>query len=158
MKKIFAVLLFFTLASAFAVTSPYSPWVDSLVQDSNYFPKRVVRGVYDFSKSGGAIGSYTLGFKLPANSIVTHTYFENSTSFTDGGSGTASLGCSGVADLYASADITGNSDGDITEGIQDDTVANYTSIAAGCTPKLHIDGAAATAGKLNVFVEYITTK
>lgn len=158
MRNLITLLFLFVVSFTAFGASPIPPWVDNYLDDSDYNPKRIQRGVYDFTKSGGAVGSYSLGVKLPANSIVTHAYFQNTVSFVDGGSGTASIGCESTGDIYASADITGNSTGDITEGIQDDTIANYTTIESGCTPRLHIDGAAATEGKLNVFFEYIVTK
>lgn len=154
---LFLALSIITLSSK-AANSPYAPWVDDFVDNSDYNPKRIQRGLFDYSAIGGAQGSYSLGVKIPANSIITHTYFHNTVAFVDGGSGTVSLGCESTGDLYASTDITGNSTGDITEGIQDDTIANYATIESGCVPRVHIDGADITEGKLNVFFEYIQTK
>jgi hypothetical protein len=158
MKALIVVLFMGFSALCFGASSPYPTWIEDYRKDTRYNTKQIERGIYDYDVVGGAVGSYNLPVKIPANSVITHVYFENTTSFVDGGSGTASIGCEGVADLFASADITGNSTGDFTEGIQDDTVANYTTIESGCTPKLHIDGAAATEGKLTVYFEYITIK
>lgn len=157
MKKLFLFLfaLLFTLNSFSA--SPYPPWALDLIDDARFNVSKVVRGKYDFAKVGGAVGNYSLGASIPANSIITEAYFENTVAFVDGGSGTVSIGCESTNDIYAPADITGNSTGDLVAGIPNDAIANFIKVENGCNPRIYLGGAAVTEGELNVFFKYDIT-
>jgi hypothetical protein len=137
--------------------SPYPPWATELLEDPRFNVSKVERGKYDFAKVGGAIGNYSLGAKIPANAIITEAYFENTVAFVDGGSGTVSIGCESTNDIYAPADITGNSTGDLVAGIPNDAIANFIKVESGCSPRVYLGGAAVTEGELNVFFKYDIT-
>lgn len=116
---------------------------------------RVARATWDFAVDGGAQGAIGLGVTLPAKSIIEHAYFYTVTQVVDGGTGTGALHCEDANNLYSAADVTGNADGTLVEGIADGTTSNFVKdIASACELTWTIAGADATAGKLIFFVHY----
>lgn len=117
--------------------------------------KRVARATWDFAEHGGDIGAIDLGVNLPAKSLINFAYFYVVTQVTDGGSGTGALHCEDANNLYSAADVTGNASGTIVLGVPQNSAATMVKdIAAECALTWTIAGSAATAGKLNFFVEY----
>lgn len=116
---------------------------------------RMIRAVYDVAVDLGTIGAHLLGVSLPANSIITRSWFFTVTQFVDAGSGTVALSCEDADNILAAVDITGIAIGAKTTGVQDDAIANFTgSIAASCELTATVAVADQTAGKLILFVEY----
>jgi hypothetical protein len=129
------------------------PTSDSLMAE------RTARVTYDVSVDGGEVGAHALGVSLPANSIITRSWFYTVTQFTDGGSGTVALSCEDAGNIYAAADITGNSAGAFVTGVQDDAIGNFTgSIAASCEVTATVATAEQTAGKLILFIRYVVVE
>ena len=157
MKKLVLFLATLLFALQTFAASPYPPWVPKLLDDPSLTVSKTERGKFDYAKVGGAIGNYSLGAKIPANAIITEVYFENTVAFVDGGAGTVSIGCESTNDIYAAADITGNSTGDLVAGIPNDAIANFIKVESGCSPRIYLAGAAITEGELNVFFKYDIT-
>ena len=110
---------------------------------------RVASVLWDFSEDGGATGTISLGRKLPANCIVTRCWTDEQTAVT----GNSDLDLkAGSTDLVTAIDFTGDA------GLQTRTLATAAGIKLSSESELKIDinTAAATAGKVRFFVEYIT--
>lgn len=116
---------------------------------------KVLRAEYDVAIQGGGIGSHGLGIALPAKSIVKRTWFQIGTQFVDAGAGLVSFGC-GSLNLKSSSDITGITAGTVTDGFSTGSAATMTSgNATNCEVMAVVAGAAQTAGKLVLFVEFV---
>lgn len=140
-------------ATTFAAQSPYMP--EEETRFNALETKRVARAVYDINTNGGSIAPHGLGVVLPANALVTQVYFQIITQFVDGGVGTVALHCEDANNLYTATDITGFAIGTTTSGAATGAAANMVkSIAAQCEITATVAGAAQTAGRLIVFVEY----
>ena len=109
---------------------------------------RVSSVLWDFSEDGGATGTISLGRKLPANCIVTRCWTDEQTAVT----GNSDLDLkAGSTDLVTAIDFTGDA------GLQTRTLATAAGVKLSSESELKIDinNAAATAGKVRFFVEYI---
>ena len=116
---------------------------------------RIARVTYDVAVDTGTIGAHLLGLSLPANSIITRSWFYTVTQFVDAGAGTVAISCEDANNIYSAADITGIAGGAFTSGVQDDAIGNFTgSIAASCEVTATVATAAQSAGKLILFIEY----
>lgn len=128
--------------------------------------KGVVVGKYSFAVQGGAVGSKNLLsdlteagslVKLPVGAVITNAYLDIVTAFTStGGTGTIALTLQSAADLLAAVDADTLSNR--AQGIPDNTVANTIKLTAERTLVLTVATAALTAGKANVFVEYVISE
>ncbi len=129
------------------------PTVDSLNSG------RIARVTYDVAVDGGAIGAHLLGITLPANLIITRSWFFTDVQFVDAGAGTVALSCEDANNILSAVDITAITSGTKTTGAQDDAIANFTGgIAAACEVTATVAVAAQTAGKLVLFIEYIVAE
>lgn len=121
--------------------------------------KKVVRATYDFAVDGGAISTIDLGEDLPANALITQSYIYVVTQLTDGGSGTIAIQCEDANNIKTATDITGTSAGGFVAGESTGVAGDMVGgIAAACDIELVIAGAALTAGKFIVYVEYVVAE
>ena len=127
--------------------------------------KNVLCAKYSYALQGGAVGDLTLVKDinaplttdnyavLPDNAIITKVWIDVLTAPTSGGAATVALKSQSAADLLAAtaiASITG-----ILAGVPDDAVANMIKLTADRTVKATVAVAALTAGKFNVYIEYV---
>lgn len=124
--------------------------------------KNLLKAVYSFAVDGGAIGTISLNddegniATLPDNAIVTRAWSDVVTTATSGGAATVSIGIVSTVDIMAAtavASVTG-----ILEGIPDGATANMIKLAAVKQVKVAIAVAALTAGKINVYIEYVLSE
>jgi hypothetical protein len=119
--------------------------------------QKVARGFYDFSVSGGAIGSYSLlpsDQLIPDKAIITQVYIDIITGMTStGGTGTIALTANSAGDLLVAVDADTLSG--VTSGVPVGTAATMVKCTADRNIVLAIATAALTAGKIAVFVEYV---
>lgn len=109
-------------------------------------------GQYDFSKQGGAIGSYDSGIHLPNGAIIREVFFDVITAGTTSLSGTVSFDANSTGDLkaaLAAASWTGK-----VAGIPVYTAASMVKLTAARTLLFSIATGALTAGKINAYVDY----
>lgn len=120
-----------------------------------------LRATYDFSVLGGAVGTVNLldpsgnAATLPDKAIVTQVYIDEVTNVTSGGSATIAIGLNTTTDLIgatAIASFTG-----IIAGTPTGTAATMVKATAARTITATIGTAAVTAGKLEVFIEYVVS-
>lgn len=114
---------------------------------------------WDFSVQGGAVGTVNLldddgnPAVLPINAIITQVYTDEVTNVTTSASGTLSLGANTTTDLLgatAAATFAG-----IQAGVPVGTAATMVKCTAARNLTASIATGALTAGKLNVFVEFV---
>lgn len=120
----------------------------------------VVRGTYDFAVLGGAVGSLNLlgpdGNKIviPNKAIVRQVWIDIITAIVStSNDGTISVGLNTAIDLLAAVD--GDTLSGVTAGIPVGTAATMVKATADRTLTCAIAVHAFTAGKFNVFVEYV---
>lgn len=113
----------------------------------------VAYGAYDFAKQGGATGTYDSGITLPKGAVIREVFFDVITAGTTSASGTMSFGANTTTDLkaaLAAASWTG-----IVAGIPVFTAATMVKTTAVRNLVWTIATGAFTAGKVNVYVDYV---
>lgn len=122
--------------------------------------KGTLKGIYDFSTRGGAVGTYNLYDEdgnvvaLPSGAIITQVYVDIVTAFTStGGTGTIALTANSSGDLLAAVDADTLSG--VNAGIPVGTAATMVKTTADRNLSLAVATAALTAGKAHVFVDYV---
>lgn len=121
-----------------------------------------VVGTYDFSKQGGAVGSFSLKdkdgktVKLPSNALVLNAFAVVRTAVISGGSATIALTLESAADMLAATAISSFSAAAKVQGIPDfGTLADSVLTTAERTLTATVATAALTAGKFDVYVFYV---
>lgn len=123
--------------------------------------KLVQELTYDYSVNGGAVSSIDLsgGKKLPVGAVLESGYYIVQTAFTSSGSATIALGNATTAAKYLAATAfdnaayTANTPANFAIG-----VPSYISVANDGKFKMAIAGAALTAGKMKVVLNYYVPK
>lgn len=119
-------------------------------------------GTYDFSKQGGAVGSFSLKdpdgltVKLPSGALVLSAIAVVRTAATSGGSATIALTLESAGDLLAATAVASFSAAAKLQGIPDfGTLADSVLTTAERTLTATVAVAALTAGKVDVYVFYV---
>jgi hypothetical protein len=176
MKKLALLVLLLTTASYAAIlNAPFMPEIDArfnALEGGNVIPttypigsadgheiQGLAQATYDFSKVGGAIGTYSLGVKLPANAIITQSYLYSITQPTTAASGTLAFQCQNANDIItATAAASYSSAGAAIAGSSTAAASAFKYTTAACTIQATIATGALTAGKVTAFVEYVVHK
>lgn len=120
--------------------------------------RHVARAVYDFAVNGGAISTISLGVALPAKALITKSFIYVDTQFVDAGAGTHAYQCEDANNIKTATDLTGSAAGAFIDGASTGSAATMVgSIASSCNISIVIAGAALTAGKQTVYVEYVVS-
>lgn len=138
-----------------ASTSPYEG-MDKFVNQK----RGVLKLQYDFATLGGAVGSYTLKDEngdtpiLPINAIITQGYLDIITAcVSTSNDGTIALTANSAGDLLAAVDADTKSG--VSALIPVGTAATMVKCTAARSIVLAIATHALTAGKFNVFIEFV---
>lgn len=174
MNKLLGLGLLFIGLNAHAVTNSHADimhifagaaaTVGNLLQgDGNVFnsvtPKaarvpRVVEATYNFTTQGGAVGAIPLGVTIPAGSVIYGSTLEVVTAVVStNNDGTLAFSCEDANNIFTATDIDGTAAGGVIVGTA--TTVPVGNIAADCTVTATIAVHAFTAGKVNVFVNYV---
>lgn len=123
-----------------------------------------VKGTYDFSKLGGAVGSVSLldddgmAIKIPTGSLVLNAFIFVPTALTSGGSATIALNIESAGDLLAATAVASYSAAAKLQGIPDfGTLSDAVLTTAERTLQATIATAALLTGKFEAFVFYVIT-
>lgn len=114
------------------------------------FAKQVQAVTWDFSKDGGAVGTISFGAKLPAGAIVTGFTLDKEATVT--GATSVALWAGGTQ-LSAAINLVTIADTSYTSTLNNSATA--IKLAAASELKLVISTAAATAGKVTFYVEFV---
>lgn len=131
---------------------------ERLVLAATQGPKCMLTALFDFSVSGGAVGSYLMTdeqgrpVSVPANAIITSLMTDVITSFTSSGSATVAISADNTSLLAATA----YNDAALT-GVDAQSISP-TKITSEKQLTVAIATAAVTAGKMRVFVEYVQSE
>lgn len=124
-----------------------------------------VKAQWSYAVSGGASGDIPLldhegrPVKLPTGAIITNCLIDVVTRPTSStSSGKLSLSSSAVADLKAATFVNSWSTSSRTACIPDGTTGNMIKMASEATLKIRVGSEAVTAGKINVWVEYVLSE
>lgn len=122
----------------------------------------VLKAVYDYSKVGGASGTRKLkdaaggDAVLPKGAVVRQVLVDTVSALTSGGSATVAIGVNSTTDLkgaLAYGSYTG-----ILAGVPVGTAATAVKVTATSAVTATIAVAPLTAGKINVFIEYLLSE
>jgi hypothetical protein len=124
----------------------------------------VVKGVYDFASTGGAIGAQSLLddkgnlISLPVGLIVVRSFYDVITAFTSGGSATVALSIQAANDVLSALAVASLTAG-VGAGVSVGTAATMKKVSTTAKPLvLTVATAALTAGKMNVYIEYVLSE
>jgi hypothetical protein len=122
--------------------------------------RAIGRATYDFAVDGGATSTITpsAGVVIPANAIVTEAWIDVIASVTSAGAGTVAVQLVNAGDILGTTAKTSLSAGTVLVGVpngNDTTAPAPLKIASDATLQVVIATAALTAGKINIYIEYI---
>lgn len=136
---------------------------------------------YDVAVDGGAIGAHGLGVFIPDNAIITNAWIDVVTTFTDGDTdaATIALHLQSAGDLVAAIAISNatnvwdagirgtlvnnpNLGADAAHDTALEVIALYAATKLKLTAEREVTAtvatAALTAGKMNIFIEYVISE
>lgn len=122
--------------------------------------RHVRRFLYDFAVHGGAVGAVTLpdadlrAAQIPDNAVIRDVYTEVITPMASGGAATMKLGITGNDDAFAAATAFNHASWDAADDISARNAELPLKTSAAVSVLATIAGAAVTAGKIEVVVEY----
>lgn len=166
MKKLFLVMLMLS-TSAFAVPSVNGDYeldrMNPIARKYNLgtdlqYASGGLRGTYDYSVQGGAVGSVNLKGRLgeniviPNGAIIKRCVIDTVTSLASATGSVVQLSSKLVGDLKAFRNASAYSGRE--NCVPDGTISTVIKLASDTTLTFQIASEALTAGKFNVFVEY----
>lgn len=135
--------------------APFDPYLGADLNQK----RGVLKCVWDFAVNGGAVGTIYLNDAdgnpaiLPSAAIITQVYTDEVTNVTTSASGTLSIGANTTVDLLAATAAATFSG--VQAGIPVGTAATMVKLTAQRQIAVAIATGALTAGKLNIFVEFV---
>jgi hypothetical protein len=125
---------------------------------------RVARALYSVANDGGNSGrTYNLGVFLPQKSVIIRSFYRIDTAFAQTGTvqntGTLAIACEDSGNiLSATSSLSGVTAGNMRNAnVSGPTPEAFVSgIANSCNISVTVAGANYTAGKLTLWVQYIT--
>lgn len=168
MKLLLAFILVFATAPCFAKikNAPFIPEVDKrfdalevLNAQSNgvgLYTAQMAHDYWDYSVgTNAATGAHTLSVTLPANAIIRQAYTYSVQTPATSSSATLALSC-GSATILTAANVTSYTTGNITAANQTGTAATMSNVgSSACVVTATVASGPFTAGKLDIFVEYV---
>lgn len=169
MKLLLALFILVTSVAVYATSGgvvPYGPELDNRFDQlenqttNNTHAKRFARATWDYSTDGGAsTADIDLGVTLPANSLITRSYLYVVTPLASTNSiGTMAFFCEDANNIKTATNFVTTANAGFVEGASTGaSTAMVKGIAADCSIKARVAVAPFTAGKINVFVEYVVS-
>lgn len=114
----------------------------------------IAKATYDFAVQGGAQAALSLGVTIPANATIIRSWIYTVTQVA-GASSTVALSCETANNIFSAAAMTSITAGTLTEGVSTGAASVFKPITAACLVTATIATANVTAGKFNVYVEYV---
>jgi hypothetical protein len=126
---------------------------------------RCVKGIYDFSKVGGAVADYNLvdddgvPVVIPSGALIVNGFFYTKTAVTSGGSATIDFQLNSANDLLAAEAKTSFDTAAKVKVLIPDyaTAADWIVLTADRNLVMSVNTAALTAGKVYCYVQYVLT-
>lgn len=123
----------------------------------------IAKGNWKFSRDGGAVATYNLkdmdgvsNIVIPSGAIIRNVYVHVVAAVTSGGSLTLDVNGNAANDLLAAAAVATLTLNAKLAGIPDfATVADHVILTADRTLTIDLNVEAATAGEINVYVDYV---
>ncbi len=114
---------------------------------------------FDFSKVGGAVGTYNMGVRLPAGAVIVNAFADVITAPTSADStATIAVAVESANDIFTAAAVSGApwSTTGRKQGIPDlATVADYKKTTVERQATVAVAVQALTAGKFDVYLMYV---
>ncbi len=116
--------------------------------------QRIAVATYDFAVQGGTQAAFNLGVALPAKSTVIRSWIYVVTQLV-GTSSTMAFSCAAANDLKTATDMTGSAAGALVEGQSTGAASAFKAVTTACNITATIAVANLTAGKMNLYVQYV---
>jgi hypothetical protein len=151
MKKFLLVVLSLFPVVGFSATIPYSPELEARLSPLPFVAKATmdIASNSDYGSSTVNSGAHGLGVYIPSGSIITRSWIDIQTAFTDSGSGTVAFSCEDANNILAAEDLTNDAVG-VKMG---STPSGFINAACQITGPVAVADQA--TGKAVVYVEYI---
>jgi hypothetical protein len=123
--------------------------------------QRIARFKFDPSANSGqrAVQAHDLGVTLPANAIITRSFFKVLTAFTSvNSSALVALHCETASNIFSQQYVSSLSTTLVTEGVSSGTSSLMKPITSACAITATVTGTALTAGKLVGWVTYVVAE
>lgn len=179
----FLVAMLVMTGVAKAISTPFPPWLSQIygdftisdngrttvisstnLTDSGSFLDRTAHAYYNFSVNGGGTVAtpIDLGVSLPANAILVKSWYSVKTTLASPTTNLVGVFCEdspgGAMNVIASQQVGGFSSGLIADGIETGSSANMRQeINSICNLKLYVSTHALTAGKMDIWVNYVAS-
>lgn len=147
-----------TARQQFLLNAAPAPLATARLGDLVNKTQNLVRVTWDYTVDGGAVGtiSPSRGAVLPASAIITRAWFNTLTTLVAGsGTPTIAWNSEGAGDIYAAATYANFTAANFVAGIEDGTTTHSLKMLADRTVKMTIASASVTAGKIDLFIEYV---
>lgn len=116
---------------------------------------RTAKAQYDFATLGGAVGSVSLGVTLPAGAIIKRDFIYTITQVAGASAPLIAINCETANNIFSAASMNAVVAGTLTEGVSTGAASVFKKITSACPIAVTISSGAATAGKFDVFVDYV---
>jgi hypothetical protein len=116
--------------------------------------QRIAVAVYDFAVQGGTQAAFNLGVALPAKSTIIRSWIYTKTQLV-GASSQMAISCETANNIKTATDLTGNAAGSYVEGASTGAASAFKDIVSACNITATISVANLTAGKLDIYVQYV---
>lgn len=160
-----AVVMFLAIGMLAQAESPFPPWLSRVTADKvapaalgngHYFEKvAVVNFDATADSSLRTAEAHGMGVYLPANAMVTQTWFSVQTQFTDSGSGTLAWSCEDANNLYTATDVTGITTATTTGAATGSAATMVKGISSRCQITATVGGVPLDGGKMRFYVRYL---
>lgn len=141
--------------------APFGPAGDARFNELEKGKLNVLKAVYDVSSglhSGTSGATVNLGVYLPAKALIVRSYIYVVTQLVDGGTGTLAFQCEDANNIKTATDMTGTAAAGFIEGQSTGAASAFkAAIGSRCQMQAVVAGATISAGKLDVYVEYMIT-
>lgn len=120
--------------------------------------KKTARATYSFAVSGGSSAAdIDTGITLPANSVIVRSYLFVTTALTSTvGAPLTDIYCGTTHNIVNATDITGTAALGLREGVSTGAASVFKYVGnVACNIKVRFSVQPATAGKFNIFTEYV---
>lgn len=172
--SLFLVLIVLsTSAHAMILNAPFPPEIDSRfnalegvvspgstsfllpeVGNTGLFVQREAKAVMNMAV---VAGTYPTQIVLPAKSLITQAFVFFESAITPSGTTTA-IQCVGANDILSATDETGVAANGLLATIETGLAAPMLYTSTGCTVKVVTAVHTGTAGKIDIFVKYVSVK
>ncbi len=153
------IIGFFSYKSG-AVQAPFPTWLDKYWAREKVplgiEGQRLVKAVYDTAIHQSATSTNGLGVYLPANAVITRSWFYVRTAMSGNPGARVAFQCEDANNIKTSTDMTALAKDTMVEGASTGTAATFvTNIGAQCQISAVLIGDVMSTGAAEIYINYV---